>query len=215
MTVACEICGSPSADALCVRCGRVVCERCFNGLGELCVECAPRSKGNAFSTGISSAGLRTLGILFLAVGLMITLMAVMQGEDEGVIVNFPFFFKVGGWAAVAMTLGFFGLFLVISIHPRFLASRGGRSGGFGQQNWGYGSSEPETTEYLITVDLPKGLRKTIYIERGEGMIHIRSNFNHSFHRGYRLPEGFEVGEYNYEYEGSFLLLKLRLKRGII
>jgi len=213
MTGACEICGGPGADALCVKCCRVVCERCFHGFGELCVECAPLPRVSVHSSGISSAGLRMLGMLIIALGLMVVSMAFVPSEGEGVVVIFPFVFtNVGGWAAVALTLGFLGLFLAMSFLPWFLASKGGWGRRFGPRNWEYIGSE--TTEYIITIDLPKGLRKTIYIESGEGVVYIRSSADPSFHRSYSLPGGFDIDTYNYEYESNYLLLKLKLIKRI-
>ena len=213
MTGACEICGGPGADALCVKCGSVVCERCFHGFGELCIECAPLPRVTSHSSGISSTGLRTLGMLFIVLGLMVISMAFVLNEGEGVIVIFPFVFtNVGGWAAVALTLGFLGLFLAMSFLPWFLASRGGWEMRSGPRSWEHSGSE--TTEYIITIDLPKGLRKTIYIESEEGVVHIRSSADSSFHRSYRFPGGFDIDTYNYEYESNYLLLKLKLIKRI-
>jgi hypothetical protein len=163
------------------------------------------------SSGISSTGLRMLGMLFIVLGLMVVSMAFVPSEGEGVVVIFPFvFMNVGGWAAVALTLGFLGLFLTMSFLPWFLASRWGWWRRFGPRNWEYSGSE--TTEYIITIDLPKGLRKTIYIESGEGVVHIRSSADPTFHRSYSLPEDFDIDTYNYEYESNYLLLKLKLMR---
>jgi hypothetical protein len=69
-------------------------------------------------------------------------------------------------------------------------------------------------EYVMTIDVPVELRRTIYIEGEGGMIRLRSSVDRSFYRSYRMPEGFEMGKYEYEYDGSYLLLKLRLVRNI-
>ena len=152
-----------------------------------------------------------LGMLFIVLGLMVVSMALVPSEGEGVVVIFPFVFtNVGGWAAVALTLGFLGLFLAISFLPWFLASKGVWGRRSGPRNWEHIGSE--TTEYIITIDLPKRLRKTIYIESGEDVVHIRSSADPSFHRSYRLPGGFDIDTYNYEYESNYLLLKLKLMR---
>lgn len=210
----CEICGRPGADALCVRCGRVVCDRCFHGFGELCVECVPRIPFFASSSGISSAGLRMLGMLFIVFGLLITSMVFVAGGGEGVIIIFPFVFgNVGGWASVVLTIAFLGLFIATSLLPWILASRG-RGYGFTPARLGRMPGGSEVMEYIITIDLPGRLKRSVYIEGDGDVVHLRSSVDESFHRSYNLPDGFEVDEYSYEYDGSYLLLKLKLKRSV-
>jgi hypothetical protein len=212
----CEICGRPGADALCVRCGRVVCERCFNGFDELCIECTSLNPLYVSSGGISSAGLRIGGMLLIIFGLLITSIALTPegGFGEGVIVIFPFVFgNIGGWAAVALSIAFLGIFIASSLLPWFLISKRGWGNSIGQVKWEYRPQESEIMEYMITIDLPRELRKTVYIEDNGNVVHLRSNAE-DFHRSYTLPVGFEVDEYSYEYEGNYLILKLKLKRTI-
>lgn len=212
----CEICGGPGADSLCVKCGRVVCNRCFHGFGELCVECASQRPLLASSGGVSSAGLRMLGMLLIVFGLLITSMAFVAEGGEGVIVIFPFVFgNVGGWSAVALSITFLTIFVLTSLLPWILVTR--RSGSsFSSRpiGWDLGPRESEVMEYMITIEVPSHLRSTIYVEGGDGTVQLRSSADESFHRSYRLPEGFEVDEYDHEYEGDYLLLKLKLIRSI-
>lgn len=210
----CEICGVPGADSLCVRCGRVVCDRCFHGFGELCVECAPWRPLLASSGGVSSAGLRMLGMLLIVFGLLITSMAFVAEGGEGVVVIFPFVFgNVGGWSAVALSIAFLAIFVLTSLLPWILVTRRGGFGfGSGTIGWDLGPRESEVMEYMITIEVPRHLRRTIYVEGEDGTIYLRSTADESFHRSYRLPEGFEVDEYDHEYEGDYLLLKLILKK---
>jgi hypothetical protein len=218
-TPRCEICGSPDADALCVRCGRVVCDRCFYGFEELCVECArsriviaPNVRGSS-SSGISSAGLRMLGMLFIVFGLMITSMAFMPEDGEGVIVLFPFVIgNVSGTTAAILSLIFLGIFLATSLLPWYMFMRRRRHGAYNSYRWEVGPMESEVTEYMITIEIPKELKKTVYLEGLGGVIHLRSSLDVSFQRRYSLPEGFEMDDYTYEYDGDYLLLKLKLKR---
>ena len=212
----CEMCGGPGADSLCVRCGRVVCDQCFHGFGELCVECASRRPLLASSGGVSSAGLRMLGMLLIVFGLLITSMAFVAEGGEGVIVIFPFVFgNVGGWSAVVLSIAFLAIFVLTSLLPWILVTRRGGSGfGSGSISWDPVPRESEVMEYMITIEVPSHLRRTIYVEGEEGIVHLRSSADESFNRSYRLPEGFEVDEYDHEYEGDYLLLKLKLIRSI-
>jgi len=210
----CKICGRPGADCLCVKCGRLVCEGCFHGFGELCVDCAPIKPVMAYSHGVSSAGLRMLGMLFIVFGLLVTSMALLPEDAEGFVVIFPFVFgNVGGWTAVVLSIAFLGVFVAMSLLPWFFYNRRrGPWGGHGSTWWEVRPRESEVMEYMITIDLPRGLRDTVYIEGEGNVIHLRSRADPSFHRSYTLPEGFDVDDYSYEYDGSYLLLKLRLKK---
>ncbi len=209
----CEICGKPFADCLCVECGRVVCERCFNGHDESCVDCSPRRLVLASSSGISSAGLRMVGMLLVVFGFLLMSLAVVPEDAEGVIVIFPFVIgNVSGWTAVVLSVAFLGLFIATSLLPWIMFSRRRPWEGFGSIRWEPRRREQEVMEYMITIDLPPEIRDTVYIEGEEGVFHIRSGVDPSFHRSYTLPEGFDVDEYDHEFDGGYLLLKLKLKR---
>ena len=72
--------------------------------------------------------------------------------------------------------------------------------------------ESEEMEYMITIKIPSGLEKSVYVEESEmGVITIYSHTDSTFHRSYDLPSGYEVEEYKYEYEGDYLVLRLKLK----
>jgi hypothetical protein len=217
----CSICGGPNADCLCVDCGRLVCERCFSE-GDLCVECARRGGINISaprrpsSQGVSSSGLRMAGMLLIIFGLMVTSMAMMPEEGEGVIVLFPFVFGgVSGGMAVLLSFIFLGVFIATSLLPWYMLHRRQREwSGYGAAEWDVSPRESEAMEYMITIEVPPELRKTVYIEGASGEVRLGSTIDGSFSRRYDLPPGFDVDEYNYEYEGDYLVLRLRLKRAI-
>ncbi len=173
--------------------------------------------GVADPRGLSSAGLRMLGIMLISLGLIVVSMAFLpEGESEGVVVIFPFVFgNVGGGAAVALTIMFFIFFVISSILPWYMLQR--RSGLddrfviLNQQGRSWGR-DSETMEYIITTELPDELRHSIYIEADQGSIRLRSTEDEDFLRSYNLPRGFEVDEIDYDYEGNYLVLKLQLKR---
>jgi hypothetical protein len=157
-----------------------------------------------------------LGMLLIVFGLLITSMAFVVEGGEGVIVVFPFVFgNVGGWSALILSIAFLAIFVLTSLLPWILVTwRSGSGFGSGSIGWELGTRESEVMEYMITIEVPRHLRRTIYVEGGDGTMQLRSSADESFHRSYRLPEGFEVDEYDHEYEDDYLLLKLILKRKV-
>jgi len=204
---------------MCIRCGSFVCERCFDGYMELCSVCSPASPkitygGRNHSSGISSSGLRMLGMLLVVFGLLITSMALLPVEGEGFIFIFPFVFgNVGGQTAAILSIIFMGLFLASSLLPWLLAYRGRRAWeGFTPFRHEGGPRESEEMEYIITLEIPGPLKRKVYIEGDGDEVHLNSTADPTFHRTYKLPEGFQLDDYTYEYDGEYLLLKLKLTR---
>lgn len=172
------------------------------------------------SRGFSSSGLRLTGMMFILVGLAVASMAFIQEdvEGQGAVVVFPFVFgNMGVAAASVFSLMFFALFILSSLLPWYMIQR--------RRNLGdrLATAHPEerprrmgldTMDYIITAELPVRLRRSIYIKADEEAIHLRSADDEAFIRSYSLPTGFEVDDIHYSYEGSFLILKLMLKRYI-
>jgi hypothetical protein len=157
-----------------------------------------------------------IGLMLIAVGLMIISLA-MTGDSEGggAFILFPFVFtNVGGWGIFAILLLMFAFFITSSLLPWYLFSRKGHLSNFLPFKHESASRfrDPDTMEYIITTELPEGLRERVYIETGEEEIHLRSIEGDGFLRSYSLPRGFELEEIDYDYEGSYLVLKLRLIR---
>jgi hypothetical protein len=158
--------------------------------------------------------LRILGFAFLTLGMIVTSMAFISGEGEGFIMIFPFVFgNVGGWPAVALTLGSTAFFIVSMFLPYFLLSSEGR---FRHHTIYLEESDnyDEFTDYIITLDVPEELRKTLFIEGSHGDINLGSSAQPFFRRSYKLPEGFELDEYHHEFDDRFLVLRLKLKRSV-
>ncbi|NQT07985.1 hypothetical protein HQ586_02805 [Candidatus Bathyarchaeota archaeon] len=218
---ACGICGGPGADCLCLECGRLFCERCFSG-GDLCVECARRAgivapaPRRPSSPGVSSSGLRVAGMLLIVFGLMVTSIAMMPEDGEGAIVLFPFVFgEISGGLAALLSVVFLGVFIVSSLLPWYMFNRRRREWSrFRTVEWEVRPHESEAMEYMITLEVPPELKRTVFIEGVGGEVRLGSSVDGSFSRSYDLPRGFEVDEYNYEYEGDYLVLRLKLKRAI-
>lgn len=159
-----------------------------------------------------------LGMMLIVVGLLLASMAFVLdgGGGEEVIVIFPFVFgNVSGWAAVAFTVAFFALFILSSLLPWYLISRRrGLDDRFEvyRREGDLLGRDSDSMEYIITTELPRRLRRSVYIEADGDEIHLRSTKDESFHRSYTLPRGFEVDEIDSDYEGGYLIMKLLLKR---
>jgi hypothetical protein len=79
-------------------------------------------------------------------------------------------------------------------------------------NWNNHPRTSEVLEYMITIKVPSGLKNTVYMDEGEiGVINIYSHIDSTFYRSYDLPSGYEVEGYTFEYEGDYLVIKLKLK----
>ncbi len=70
----------------------------------------------------------------------------------------------------------------------------------------------DTMEYIITTELPKELMDSVYIEADDEEVYLMSTADDRFFKSYTVPEGFEVDEIDYDYEGNYLIMKLMLKR---
>jgi hypothetical protein len=172
------------------------------------------------SRGLSSSGLRLMGMMLILVGLVVASMAFVPEdvEGQGAVVIFPFVLgNIGVGAASVFSLMFFALFILSSLLPWYMIQR--RSSLGNRLATVHTEERPrcrglDTMDYIITAELPVRLRRSIYIEADEEAIHLRSTEDEAFLRSYSLPSGFEVDNIDYSYEGSFLLLKLMLKRYI-
>ena len=157
--------------------------------------------------------LRMLGLLLILLGLILVSIALLPGgEGEGVIVIFPFIFRVPGGVAILLSTLLFAVFVAsLLLLPWYLVSRGGI--GEVEEGWTpLRRHRPETTEYIITLEVPRRLRNTMYVEVEEGEIYLKSTRDSGFQRRYTLPAGFDVEDVEFNYEGSYLILKLMLRR---
>ncbi|MFP3951352.1 MAG: hypothetical protein ACLFVP_04320 [Candidatus Bathyarchaeia archaeon] len=216
MSDRCSICGRPGADILCGRCGRIVCDRCFDEEEEVCISCANGSLMNLLSI---EGDLLIPGVILIMVGLIITSLALLSDavKGEGIIIVFPFVINgSNSGMAVLMTIIFISVLLLSTILPYYIAIHRGGSyrGNEGYYSFYEGMTDrtAERMEYMITTVIPKRLRDKIYIEEGEGEIYIKTRGDERYDKSYLLPEGFGVESLDYDYEGEYLLIKLRLVR---
>lgn len=164
-------------------------------------------------SGVSSSGLRALGIAFIAMGLLVTSMAFVTRGGEGVIVIFPFVFgNVYGLGGVALMLVLACVFMTASMLPFFMFVRRREYGRTIFLEPEVQLDESEYTDYFITIEVPARLRNTIYIEGRGSVVNLKSRSDETFNRLYPIPHGFEVEDYGHEFDGDYLVMRLKLKR---
>jgi hypothetical protein len=213
MTRICAVCGDDGADILCGKCKRFVCERCYDDEAEACVKCSGLAKGRR-GTRVRSS-LLVAGFGFIMLGLMVVAYAVTPSTTT--IVFFPFFFGTGGSAAFIVGMAFFVFFMVMTLLPVYLALRRGGYAGWNEEIYTMYEGTPlssfyETIEYMITTEIPQGLEGSIYIEEDDERLKILSSKDSGFLRVYEVPSNCLVDDVESDYEGSYLLVRVRLRK---
>jgi hypothetical protein len=214
MTRRCAVCGGEGADILCGKCRRFVCERCYDDEAEACVKCSGASTARRGAPVRSS--LLVAGFGLIMVGLMVVAYAVTPPNST--IVFFPFFvFGAGGTAAFIVGMAFFVLFMASTLLPVYLALRRGGPVEWDEEIYTMHEGTPlssfyETIEYMITTEIPQGLEGSIYIEEDEGRLMLLSSRDSGYVRVYDLPPNCLVDDLESDYEGNYLLLRVRLRK---
>jgi len=210
----CHICGRPSADILCKKCGKFVCDYCYDDDNDSCVKCA---KNMYDYRGLIKAPLFLFsGITLIFLGIMtIAYSLVPSGESDFVL--FPFIFtKINPTKAFLTTLFFYGIFTLSSILPLYLSLRRNHLKSWGEEIYSIHDStikgSKDTTEYIITTEIPQKLQKSIFIEDEVDRVLILSSRDRNFVRIYNLPDGHVVESVESDYEGNFLVLKIQLSK---
>lgn len=214
MTRRCAVCGDEGADILCAKCKRFVCEGCYDEDADSCIKCSGASRARRGAPVRSSLLVAGFGLIML--GLMVVAYAVTPSNST--IVVFPFFiFGAGGTAAFVLGMAFFLFFMASTLLPVYLALRRGGSAGWDEEIYTMHEGPPlssfyETIEYMITTEVPQGLEGSIYIEEDEGRLRLLSSRDSGFIRVYDVPSSCLVDDVESDYEGSYLLLRVRLRK---
>lgn len=161
----------------------------------------------------ASTLMRMLGLMLILVGVVLISIALIPSEGgEGIIIFFPFVLRVSGSLAILLSALFFLAFLASMILlPWYLISRSGMEE-MTEMWMPLRRHRRETTEYIITLKVPSKLRNTLYVEVNEEEIYLKSTRDSTFQRKYTLPTGFDVEDVEFDYEESYLILKLLLRR---
>jgi hypothetical protein len=214
MTRRCAVCGDEGADILCAKCKRFVCERCYDEDAEACVKCSGSSRARRVPH--ISASLLVAGFGLIMLGLMVVAYTVTP--QNSTFVFFPFFvFGAGGTAAFILGMAFFVFFMATMLLPVYLALKRGGPAGWDEEIYTMYEGTPlssfyETIEYMITTEIPQGLEGSIYIEEDEGRLRLLSSRDTEFVRVYDVPSNCLVDDLESDYEGRFLLLRVRLRK---
>ncbi len=212
----CDICGRPNVDILCSKCGKFICEKCYDPETDTCIQCSGKyvkhndpEKQILYLVG---------GAILVMMGLFIASFAFIPLSGAKIIV-FPLVFEnVSSVTAVLMSLMFFCMFAVTSLLPFYLTLRRSNSYEWDegiytlQESRGSGSNVTETVEYMITTEIPEKLKDTIYIEDNMDEIILRSEKDKNWLRSYNVPDNYIIDSVESAYEDTFLLLKIKLTR---
>ena len=211
----CGICGKPNVDILCSKCGKFICERCYDHENDTCLKCSGKLQKISGERRIIYL---TGGALLVIMGLFIASFAFIPLTGAKIMV-FPFFFEnVNSITALLMSLMFFSMFAVVSLLPLYITMQ--RSIFYDwdgsiysiQKSHGSSSNITETIEYMITTEIPEGLKDTIYIEDNFEEVVLRSEMDPNFQKNYNIPDSYIIDSVESAYEDSFLLLKIKLIR---
>ncbi len=214
MSRKCSICGGENADILCSHCGKFICERCYDVEVDACVRCT----GKIFQKNSvnESQGFLFVGFILMMMGLLVTSWALLPMSYATVFL-FPFVFhNMNNTAVLFIVLIFFGMFSLSSLVLLYLIMIHRDTleydiGVYTLQDAAVSSrGSTETIEYIITTEVPKVLRDSIYIEEDEDNILLLSTFDDRYFKTYSIPEDFHTDTVESEYEGNFLLIKVRL-----
>ncbi|HUV55271.1 MAG TPA: hypothetical protein VMW03_08715 [Candidatus Krumholzibacteriaceae bacterium] len=214
MTRKCAVCGGGDADILCGTCYRFVCEKCYNVDADACIKCACIPKARRELRINPSLLVAGFGLIML--GLVVVAWAMTPSTAS--FVFFPFFFAgTGRTAAFIMSMVFFVLFTLSTLLPVYLTLRRGGYTGWDEEIYTIQDGTPlgnfsETIEYMITTEIPRGLKGSIYIEEDDDRLRLLSNRDNGFVRVYDIPSNCLVDDVESDYEGSYLLVKVRLRK---
>ena len=214
MTGRCAVCGGDGADILCGKCNRYVCQNCFDAGADACIKCSGLSKARRGTSARPSMLVAGFGLIML--GLMVVAWALTPSTAS--FVFFPFFF-VGaeGTAVFIVSVVFFLLFMASTLLPLYLALRRGGYSGWEEEIYTVRDGVPlrsfyETIEYMITTEIPQGLEGSVYIEEADDGLRLLSTKDSGFVRVYDIPSNCLVDDVESDYDGCYLLLRVRLRK---
>lgn len=214
MTRRCAVCGGGDADIICGKCRRFVCDGCYDDEAHACVRCSDSSRD--IKGAASRSSLLVAGFALIMLGLMVVAYALTPSTSTFVL--FPFFlFGAGGTAAFILGMAFFLFFMASTLLPIYIALRRGDYDGWDEEIYTMHEGTPlssfyETIDYMITTEVPKGLEGSIYIEEDDGRLRLLSSKDSGFVRVYDVPPNCLVDDLESDYEGRYLLLKVRLRK---
>ena len=224
----CDICGSEGAYFVCSRCGRTVCHECFDYEKGLCIICS--KKGSILKVLNSNPSIflnKTvmLGVALILAGILLMTAASSLYTDDGesTLIIFPFLVKISGTAALILTVIYVAISILMVFLPWILISRRFRAVER-LARIEYGSITPHRVirktgmikDYILTLKMPGFKSEDISIKVFGSTLNVEAcrDGKTVFTREYRLPEGYEAESIKYNFEGDFLIIRLKLKRRV-
>ena len=209
----CGICGKQGADILCGKCGRFICESCYDEESDLCVKCAGKQRT---SKRYGVKPMLLIGGFGLILSGLMTLTYALMPKDDSYVVLLPFIFgNANAATAVLSIVMFYGLFTASSLLPLYLSMRRSRSFEWSEEIYTLHdqsvSGSGERVQYFITAEVPEKLKDSMVIEDNFDRIVLKSNKDNMFNRTYYLPDGFSVSNIKSEFEENYLLIQVQLK----
>lgn len=211
----CPVCGGDNANILCPKCGCKVCFDCYDEDARMCLDCLEQQVEEKIH---QKRVILATGILFIILGLSFMASSLVAGLPvEGVTIIFPFIVgNVSTEIASLYSFIFFSIVILASLLPWYIHThlkpnfnaeesimtiREGRT---------QSGESIASVEYIITTELPEKIKKTLFIETEETKILLQSTTDKNFNKIYEIPKGFILEAIDYDYEDSFLVLKLHL-----
>lgn len=214
MSRRCYICGRDQADILCKSCGRFVCDSCYDEEKNSCVNCAKSLY--SYKEIVKAPVFLISGLILILVGVMVIAYSLVP-EGESGFIFFPFIFtKVNPTTAFLLTLIFYGVFTLSSLLPIYMSLRRNQYWEWDEEIYQIQDTSiqrsKDTTEYIITTEIPRKLQDSIFLEDEVDRVVLMSKKDKKFIKIYNLPDGYTVDSVESDYEGSFLILKMQLRQ---
>jgi len=168
-----------------------------------------------------------LGVAFVFVGMVLMMIASIlsapsEGGGGGVII-FPFFFvNLSGTIALAITVAFLILSLIMVFLPWILgperfSKAAERMFGVEREDFqlreGKKTGGDEIEDYFITLKVPGFDEEDIEVRVFHNDLTVEATKNGEvFRKTYQLPSSFEPKGIRYEYEAGFLVIRVSLRR---
>ena len=210
----CSVCRRRNVDLICNKCGNFICKRCYFPNQKFCRSCW-KSNPKVLRWNYPK---RLIIASFLIMIVLISTFLIMNINKVEMFTLFPLVLRGLGWSALLIiTLRFLTIFALSMILPWLLAFKRSRI------YWDEGiyrlndnslirGSVMETIEYLITLEVPRRLKDSIFYEEEYGDLVITSKKDRTFKKTYSLPDYYLIDEIESQYEGNYLLLKLYLNK---
>lgn len=222
----CDICGSEGAYFVCSRCGRTVCHECFDYEKGKCIICSEkRSILNVLNSNPSIFLNKTvmLGVALILAGILLMTAASSLYTDDGesILIIFPFLVKMNGTATLILTVIYVAISILMVFLPWILISRRFRAAAERLARIEYRSITPHRVirkasmikDYILTLKMPGFKSEDISIKVFRNTLNVEAcrDRKTAFTREYRLPEGYEAESITYNFEGGFLIIRLKIK----